>query len=152
MVTSHITDPLVSQLEVIVQSFSDAAQTGQDITAKTYAAYFERCPGSDELMAHTDHRMRGRMMEEVLKLLMAEDLSSLGDYLRFETKTHEGYGVEPVMYHNLLLAVRDTVRELLGNGWGHDYERSWDGRIEYLAEHISSALLDNEITASQFYS
>ncbi len=80
-------------------------------------------------------------------LLMADELSHHEGYLRFETKTHEGYGVKPMMYENLLLAVRDTVRELLGTDWGEVYESAWEGRIAFLGQNIFSALSDNEAKA-----
>ncbi len=78
-------------------------------------------------------------MQEVLVFIMAEDLRSQRAYLCFEIKTHQGYGVQPHMYENLLLAVRDTVKEILGAHWSEDYELAWRGRLDTLLQEISDA-------------
>jgi len=126
-------------METILQSLSAVADREEDITARVYESYFGRCPGSAELMVGTDVLMKGRMMQEVLTIIMAEDLPAERSYLCFETKTHRDYGVEPHMYENLLLAVRDTVKEVLGAEWGEAYELAWSARIEILMQEISDA-------------
>ena len=40
-------------------------------------------------MDHIDHPVQGKMMEEVVRLLMVEDTSREDQYLTFEMKTHE---------------------------------------------------------------
>jgi len=129
-----------SDTEVVVETFSRAADIAGDIAPEIYSAYFRRCPGSQALMEHIDHRMKGRMMDEVLKLLMAEELPDQRSYLDFETRTHAGYGVEPVMYENLLLAVRDTVKSVLAEKWNETCESAWQSRIESLLTEIHTAL------------
>lgn len=126
-------------IDMIEQSLSEVAEREEDITAQVYESYFRRCPGSAELMVGTDGLMRGHMMQEVLVFIMAEDLRSQRAYLRFETKTHQDYGVQPHMYENLLLAVRDTVKEILGAHWSEDYELAWSGRLDTLLQEISDA-------------
>ena len=126
-------------METILQSLSAVADREEDITARVYESYFGRCPGSAELMVGTDVLMKGRMMQEVLTIIMAEDLPAERSYLCFETKTHRDYGVEPHMYENLLLAVRDTVKEVMGADWDEAYELAWSARIEILMQEISDA-------------
>jgi hemoglobin-like flavoprotein len=137
----------ISECDTVLQTFSQLAETGQGITPRIYEFYFERCPGSQALMAHVDHRMKGRMMDEVFKLLMTEELPRQRDYLRFETKTHEGYGVEPVMYENLLLAVMDSVKESLASTWTEGYESAWKIRLQSLLREIRTASPDNPDSA-----
>ena len=135
--------PPDSHIDIIVQSLSAVAEREEDITPRVYEAYFRRCPGSAELLVGADCLMRGRMMQEVLVFIMSEDLPAQRDYLCFETRTHRDYGVEPHMYENLLLAVRDTVKEVLGPDWREEYQSAWSGRLDELLLEISDALPDD---------
>ena len=71
-------------------------------------------------MDHMDEHMLGRMMAEVLTVLMAEDVDSQRDYLNFEVGSHRAYGVLGSMYSGLMVAVRDAVRTVLGPAWNDD--------------------------------
>jgi hemoglobin-like flavoprotein len=129
-----------SHIDIIVQSLSAVADREEDITPRVYETYFRRCPDSNALMVGTDCLMRGRMMQEVLVFILSEDLLAQRAYLRFETKTHQDYGVESGMYKYLLMAVRDTVKEVLGPDWREEYQSAWNGRLEELLHEISDAL------------
>ena len=124
--------------ELIEQSFEIAAERAGDITAAVYEAYFERCPGSRELMKLTDQYMRGRMLESVLELLMMGSAQDQRDYIRFEAKSHSSYGVLPHMYENLLGAVRDTVRTALGADWTGAIEAAWTARLDAILREIEA--------------
>ncbi|NJN51226.1 MAG: globin [Gammaproteobacteria bacterium] len=129
----------MSTTEVIVESLERASEIGGDPTAAIYARYFAVCPESNQLMGHLDRHMQGRMLTEVLRLLMSEDSTADADYLRFETNNHAGYGVKPHMYTNLLGAVRDTVRTTLGDEWHDRFSASWNDRIDALLARLDSA-------------
>jgi hemoglobin-like flavoprotein len=79
------------------------------------------------------------MLQEVLRLFLAEDPATEQAYLHFETRTHRGYGVEPAMYRHLFSSLRDTVREALGNGWNAEYAAAWAEREERLLRAIDAA-------------
>ncbi len=90
-------------------------------------------------MAHVDHLVQGRMMEEVLRLLMVEDASLEDQYLTFEMKTHqEAYNVVESMYGSLLAAVWQIVREAVGEDWNENYENAWQQRVTLLLNEIKS--------------
>jgi hypothetical protein len=125
-------DPISESLEL-------AAESAGDITEAVYRLYFERCPGSAELMSHIDHIVRGRMLEEVLRLLMQPDYCGEQEYLDFEMKNHrQAYSVEPHMYGNLLGALRDTIRDSLDSAWSDEFEAAWQARLDRLLEEISA--------------
>jgi len=126
----------MSEQDLVMHSFEIAADRTGDITAPVYERYFELCPASKNLMSHIDGYVQGRMLEEVIELLLTERPQTLHDYLRFETKTHVSYGVETPMYANLLAAVRDTVRDALAGDWNPGYERAWDDRVGTLLAEI----------------
>jgi hypothetical protein len=116
-----------------------AAERG-DIYPAIYDAYFERCAGSRELMQLTDVHMRGRMLDSLFELLLANDVAEQLLYLRFETKNHMSWGVQLNMYENLLSAVRDTVRESCGALWTPAMASQWEAHIATLVAEIRATL------------
>ena len=104
--------------DLISTTFEMAAEIGGDLAPAIYANYFARCPGSQALMSHIDDIVRGKMLEEVYRLLMLSDYSGEQGYLNFEMKNHKlAYSVEAHMYGNLLAAILDTVRDAIGDQW-----------------------------------
>jgi hemoglobin-like flavoprotein len=134
-------DPIASSLEI-------AAERLGDFTAPVYDRYFANCPGSKQLMSHIDRYVQGRMLAEVVELLLESDPAVMRDYLKFETRTHASYGVEATMYRNLLSSVREVVRDALGEAWSETYERAWQARIDaLLAEILAAAAVGEESPA-----
>lgn len=127
-------------VNAILQSFEIAAERAGDIAPAVYDAYFARCPESRELMRFVDQYMRGRMLESLLELLMADEVSEQYRYLHFETTSHVSYGVLPHMYENLLTAVRDTVRDACGAYWTPVMAAAWNSRLEALLREIRAFL------------
>lgn len=128
----EIEDPVIESLEI-------AAENAGDINEQVYKRYFERCPGSEALMAHIDNLVRGKMLNEVLRLVMTPDYSEEQQYLDFEVKNHRfAYSVLPHMYTNLLSALRDTVRDAAGASWTTAHDRAWNERIDALASEIAA--------------
>lgn len=123
-------DPVMDSLEI-------AAEKGDDFVIPVYQKYFARCPGSEALMAHIDNLVRGKMLDEVLRLVMLPGYTEEQQYLDFEVKNHKlAYSVEPHMYGNLLASLRDTVREAVGDAWSTDMDAAWEARIDMLIHEI----------------
>ena len=126
---------------MLEQSLEVVAESMGDITPSVYAKYFERCPESKELMSHIDDIVRGRMLEEVLRLLLVDSYDDEQKYLEFELKNHKlAYRVQPHMYENLLSALFDTMEEGSGSEWTDAHAQAWQQRINELLEQISSKL------------
>jgi hypothetical protein len=117
-----------------------AAERGGDIYPAIYDAYFARCVGSRDLMQLTDIHMRGRMLDSLFELLLADDVAEQFAYLRFETKNHASWGVQPQMYENLLTAVRDTVRNVCGVNWTPAMAAQWETHLGALLAEIRASL------------
>ena len=126
--------------DLIASSFEVAGERLGDITAPVYERYFANCAGSRQLMSHIDQYVQGRMLAEVVELLLTPEPATMRDYLRFETRTHASYGVESLMYRNLLDSVRDVVRDTLGEQWGAAHERAWQQRLDALLAEILAAV------------
>jgi hemoglobin-like flavoprotein len=126
-------------LKLIEMSLMQVSEISEDITKDIYLDYFARCSGSESLMLYIEDRERGRMMAEVFRLLLEEDLQEQFGYLCFETKTHLAYGVESDMYDNLFAAVQNTVKNTLGSLWGPEFDHAWKQRISELGRAIKTA-------------
>ncbi len=126
-------------LKNIERSLVQVSEISGDITEDIYKIYFKRCTDSEALMQFTEDRERGKMMTEVFRLLLEEDLQGQFDYLCFETKTHSAYGVEPRMYDALFSAVFSTAKTLLGSRWLPEFESAWKQRISELSQAIHAA-------------
>jgi len=83
--------------------------------------------------------MRGRMMAQVLMLLMEPGEAELESYLEFETDAHAAYGVELYMYENLLAAVHETVAEALNGSFTPAMASAFSARIDHLLRAIAAA-------------
>ena len=126
--------------DLVIESLERAAERVDDIAPRVYEHYFARCPDSAALMKLTDPHMRGRMIAEVLRLVMSADPEADRGYLRFETRTHETYGVAPNMYRHLFEGLREAVRETLGAEWSDAYADAWTLRLDELLGEIESAV------------
>ena len=123
--------------DLISTTFEMAAEIGGDLAPAIYANYFARCPGSQALMSHIDDIVRGKMLEELYRLLLLSDYSGEQGYLNFEMKNHKlAYSVEAHMYGNLLAAILDTVRDAIGDQWQPSFEAAWQQRINDLTLEI----------------
>lgn len=124
-------------MDLVLKSFERAAEAGTDITPLIYDRYFESSPESIDLMSHIDDLVRGKMMEEVFRLLMVENYKPETEYLNFEVKNHESaYKVEPNMYLKLLDSVRLAVKDSLAPDWSVEYEEAWQVRIGNLTNEL----------------
>jgi len=129
----------MSTQDSIMASLEIVAEKCGDVNKAIYERYFQKSPDSEELMSHIDHLVRGKMMEEVMRLLMLEDTAAEDEYLLFEMKTHEqAYSVIQSMYASLLTSIWEIVREGAADDWTEDFESAWQERIATLSEALQN--------------
>lgn len=121
--------------ELIADSLELAANHIEDLTEPVYERYFDASPESVDLMSHMDTLMRGRMLGDVLTLLMMSE-SETPVALKFEVKTHQANGVYPEMFNHLFDSLFTVVRRAGGDEWRAEFDEAWRLRIEYLNEQI----------------
>lgn len=129
-------DPVVASLERV-------AETAGDVSREVVDRFAARQPASAALMSHMDEYMLGRMMQDVLVLLMTPPDEVDRHYLSFEVDSHRAYGVTPEMFPPLLEAVRETLRAHLGEGWSQEFEQAWQQRIDQVSAAIESVGSEN---------
>jgi len=124
---------------IIINSMERVAERSGDITQAVFENYLARCEGSRGLMSHMDQHMQGRMLEQVLLLLMEDGEEELQRYLAFETANHASYGVEFHMYENLFAAVQDVVYSSLSGDLSATEKAAWQSRVQSLLRAVESA-------------
>lgn len=129
-------DPVVASLEHV-------AETAGDVSREIFERFAARQPDSAALMGHMDEYMLGRMMQDVLVLLMTPPGNIDRHYLSFEVGSHRAYGVTPKMFPPLLEAVRETLRAHLGERWSKNFEQAWQERIDEVTAAIESVGSEN---------
>lgn len=132
----------MTEADPVLDSLARVAERDEDITRDLYRAFADRCPEQAALMSHMDDYMLGRMMADVLTLVMTPPTEIDRDYLAFEVSSHRAYGVTPDMFAPLLDVVRDTVRASLGAGWSDAIDTAWRHRIDELGSAIATAESD----------
>lgn len=122
-------DPIYASLERL-------AEQHDDVTALLHERFAARAPDSAALMTHMDEHMLGRMMSDLLTLVMTPPEEIDNGYLGFEVQSHRAYGVTPDMFPPLLEVVRDVAREASGAAWDADTDSAWQRRLEDICAAI----------------
>lgn len=118
---------------LITQSLELLAESDEDIYARVYEIFFSHSAHSLTLMSHMDELTRGRMLEEVTRLLLSEDIAAEDAYLEFEVNNHQlAYSVEAPMYQSLFEAFHLAVREVSGDRWLAEFDLAWESRTNEL--------------------
>lgn len=126
--------------ELIAESLEYLADTDEDIYTEIFDAFYAASPAAENLMLHMDELTKGRMLEEVTRLLMSADVELEAAYLDFELRNHEqAYSVERPMYRQLFNAFAGVIRDLAGDRWTPEYEQAWSDRIEELSSAMEAA-------------
>jgi hypothetical protein len=120
----------MNQPDPVAETLQQLAELADDPSAEILDRYASACPGSEALMRHMDVHMKGRMMADVLTLLLTEPAQVDRGYLHFEVVSHRNYGVGVDLFPDLLYCVRDCARDRLGRAWTPTAERAWRQRIE----------------------
>jgi hypothetical protein len=100
----------VASLEIVSERFGD-------ITAITFQKLFADYPECEDFLSHMDIGVRGKMLNEALRLLMTEDMDDERSYLRYEVKEHGDCGEPLDMYLTFFRVIRDMVKVGLGTEW-----------------------------------
>lgn len=129
----------MTQHDPVVASLEHLAEHAGDVSQELLRRFSERCPDSAALMSHMDDHMVGRMMQDVLLLLMASPEEIDAQYLSFEVSSHRAYGVTPDMFPPLLEVVREAVKIRLGERWTADTAAAWADRLNTVTARIEQA-------------
>jgi hypothetical protein len=129
--------------EIICQCFEAVADSHTDIAPAVYASVSEKMPGMDQHIGFMDGRMRGRMLDQIYKLLLGDVDDG---YLEFEARMHQGYGADLAQYQGILEAVKDAVCNVLSDTWSAAEEAAWNRTIEHIVGDISAILQDSSVS------
>lgn len=124
--------------QLVLESLEIASERCGDITAITFQKLFADYPECEDLLSHMDIGVRGKMLNEALRLLMTEDMDDERGYLRYEVKEHGDYGVPPDMYLTFFRVIRDTVKAGLGTEWTDVTSNARDEILAQLSQLVDS--------------
>ena len=130
---------MATDKEVIHQCLEAVANAQTDIAPAIYASISEKMPDMDQHIDFMDSRMKGRMLDQIYKLLLGDVDDG---YLEFEARMHRGYGADLGQYQGILAAVKDAVSNVLSDTWSAAEEAAWDRTIEHIVGDISAILHD----------
>ena len=121
--------------DLIAESLELLSESEVDIYGRVYEHFFSVTPGAQELMTHMDELTLGRMLEEVTRLLMVDDLGAESAYVAFEYNNHKtAYSVQSSMYRQLFDAFAVAVKEILGGAWRPEFDEAWVSRAKELEQ------------------
>ncbi len=129
----------MSDLDLVTETLDLCAETGADITEPVFKRFFTQSAESADVMGHSDQYMRGRMLEQTIALLLDADLEGDTPYLKWEMDNHRSYGVALSLYAPFFDAVRETIKEQLGEKWSAEHAKAWDQRIDKVIKAIGQA-------------
>ena len=124
---------MISDTEVIHNCLARLAESDADITDAVYAKFTGAMPEAIQHVEYMDIRMKGRMLDQIFQLLLGDTDEG---YLKFETDMHRGYGASLPFYHAMLSAVKESVKDRLGQSWSTRDQAAWDASIERIIEDI----------------
>lgn len=126
----------MNDLAQVIDSLQRCADANLDVTDAVYEGFFARNPNAQVLMDNSDQYMRGRMLDQVLIMIMSEPSEEDAGYLRWELENHLlAYGVTLDMYADFMWALKDSVAAALGSAWDAADAAAWSTRInEFLSE------------------
>lgn len=113
--------------------FERLAEREVDITESVYRIFLARVDEAREPMETVDQRMRGRMLEQVMMLLMGD---TEADYLGFETRMHRSYGANLELYFGLFAAIKDVVKDVFQDDWSIEDEIAFNETVQRLMRDI----------------
>lgn len=124
---------MIANTEIIHNCLAQLAEADTDITGAVYDKFTCAMPEAIQHIDYMDIRMRGRMLDQILRLLLGE---TDDNYLKFETEMHRGYGANTSLYQALLSAVKETVKDRLAPSWSAREEAAWDTSIKHIIGDI----------------
>ena len=125
--------------EIIAESLEMLSGADFDLYDKVYEEFFCKNPKAEELMAHMDELTRGRMMSEVTRLFLVDDLEAESAYIKFEYANHKnGYNVASNMYRELFDSFLIAAKEIAGESWRLEFDYVWRYRADELERAFNS--------------
>lgn len=120
----------------VISSLEAVAERGVDPTEAIYHRLFQLHPELERLFEMDDGgAVRGSMVQTAIECVLdhAGPKRTARNVIAAERQHHDGYGVPAERFDDLFIAMRDVIRDLLGEDWTRDMETGWNGLIEDFA-------------------
>jgi len=125
--------------EIIIESLEQVAEVCADPTPLVYESLFSRHPELKALfILDRQDEAKGHMLFEVIECIIdfvGPRYTSEG-LITTELINHRQLGVSTEIFANFFPTMRDTFKELLGDGWTGDYDKAWEELLADLSTLI----------------
>ncbi len=129
----------MSALELVNESLELLVDESGEFNDELFKRFYELSPDAEGLMSHMDELMKGKMLEEVIRLLLVDDLDAESEYLDFEMKNHRtAYSVEHEMYRPFFETFHSTVKDFSPEGWRSEFDQAWQARIDEIVSTLDT--------------
>ena len=119
--------------ELLLSSLEIAADRAGDIVPLVYERLFEARPSLRPIFAvELDSKPRtgmGSMINEVLRLILADDDATLETEAHAAVVFHVGWGLDVPMYRDVLQSVMAAVRDACADAWNDAMAAAWHERL-----------------------
>ena len=132
----------VTRYDIIEDSLVRVAEICGDPRDRVYGRLFDRNPEFEMMfIMDSDGGVRGSMLQQAIECLLdfAGPRVTSPSILASERERHFGYGVPEDHFERFLEALRDTVREVIGESWTPVLEEAWASLLEDMAAYTRPA-------------
>lgn len=113
---------------LILDTLERAGERCADPAPLVYRRLFQLRPEFEALFVmDSDGGVRGSMLTTCFNAILGlvEDSPTQRVIISSSRFAHDGYGVAAADFDLMFVAVRDTLRELLGDGWTRETDAAW---------------------------
>jgi hemoglobin-like flavoprotein len=118
----------MSRADLVLDTLERASEKCADPAPLVYRRLFELRPEFEDLFVmDSDGGVRGAMLETCFNAILGvtEDSATQRVIISSSRFSHGGYGVSEQDFGLMFVAIRDTLRNLVGEGWTGETEAAW---------------------------
>ena len=122
--------------EIILETLERAGEKCPDPAPLIYRRLFELRPEFEALFVmDTDGGVRGSMVETCFNAIlgMVEESATQRVIISSSRFAHDGYGLSGAEFELMFVAIRDTMRDLIGPDWSGEMDAAWTDLLADIA-------------------
>ena len=126
----------MARAEVILETLEPAGEKCPDPAPLIYRRLFELRPEFEALFVmDTDGGVRGSMVETCFNAIlgMVEESATQRVIISSSRFAHDGYGLSGAEFELMFVAIRDTMRDLIGPDWSGEMDAPWTDLLADIA-------------------
>ena len=129
------------QMEIIEETFSALADSGEILVDNFYKKLFEKYPQVEPMFSNVDQIEQQKKLLSSLALVVnnIRKPDVLGPALNKLGKSHENYGAVADHYPAVAGVLLEVMSELSGDLWTNEVEQAWNNALKVVADAMLAA-------------